>query len=75
MKGTASILFIALLLWMSGSSYWYVKYIGETTEASAPSEEVGESKVPEPQIEKDPEIFDMACERIEKETRQQNLFN
>jgi len=26
-------------------------------------------------IEKDPEIFDMACERIEKETRQQNLFN
>ena len=56
MKGTASILFIALLLWMSGSSYWYVKYIGETTEASAPSEEVGESKVPQPQIEKAPEI-------------------
>jgi len=26
-------------------------------------------------IEKDPDIFDMACERIEKETRQQNLFN
>ncbi len=26
-------------------------------------------------IEKDPEIFDMACERIEKETRQQNFFN
>ncbi len=26
-------------------------------------------------IEKDPEIFDMACERIEKETRQQHLFN
>ena len=26
-------------------------------------------------IEKYPDIFDMACERIEKETRQQNLFN
>lgn len=26
-------------------------------------------------IEKDPDIFEMACERIEKETRQQHLFN
>ncbi len=26
-------------------------------------------------IEKDPDIFDMACERIEKETLQQKLFN
>ena len=56
MKGTASILFIALLLWMSGSSYWYVKYIGETTEASAPSEEANQSELLESKSEKDPEI-------------------
>jgi len=27
MKGTVSLIIIGLLLWMSGSSYWYVRYI------------------------------------------------
>ena len=56
MKGTVSLIIIALLLWMCGSGYWYVHYIADLTEATEPTDVETQPELPETNSEKDSDI-------------------